>query len=110
MHSGAYCKKSQVRTEGPFHIYVREGGQGRKLRFHFCPTCGSTVCWEADHSPDHVGIAVGCFADPNFPAPTVSGWEESMADWMLLPATVQEHSQQRPLSAVNRSKSMTGRH
>ena len=26
------------------------------------------VYGSADHSPEYVGIAVGCFADPNFPA------------------------------------------
>jgi hypothetical protein len=85
MHSGATCKKSQVRIEGPSHVYVREATQGRKVYFHFCPTCGSSVYWEFDLAPDHVGIAVGCFADPDFPPPNFSIFEESMAKWVALP-------------------------
>jgi hypothetical protein len=109
MHSGAYCKKANVRTEGPSHIYIRQAQRGRTVRFHFCPTCGSSVYWEADHSPEHCGIAVGCFADPNFPPPTYSVWEESMAHWTLLPETVQARHQQRPPWASNRSMDLNTR-
>jgi hypothetical protein len=94
-HSGAYCRREQVRTEGPFTEYVRQAASGLSLRFHFCPTCGSSVYWSADHSPEYVGIAVGCFADPNFPPPSVSGWEESMAKWFSMPSCVEERYQQR---------------
>ena len=43
---GAYFKKEHVRAEGPSKIYVRDGQEGRKLRMHFCPTCGTTVFWQ----------------------------------------------------------------
>ena len=62
-----------------------------KIRFHFSPNCGSTtswhwlteragsnVFWEGDRNPNTYGIAVGSFADPNFPPPTYSAWEEVM--------------------------------
>jgi hypothetical protein len=49
---------------------------------HFCPTCGTTVFWEADLRPDHIGVAVGAFHDPNFPRPTASVWEESKHGWV----------------------------
>jgi len=42
------------------------------------PNCGSSVFWEGDRSPTTCGIAVRCFADPDFPVPTSSGWEELM--------------------------------
>src|SRR5215469_12391782 len=45
---GAYFKKEHVHAEGPSKIYVRDGQEGRKLRQHFCPTCGTTVFWDAD--------------------------------------------------------------
>ena len=47
------------------------------MNFHFCPNCGSSVYWSADIRPDQYGIAVGAFADPNFPLPAFSVWEES---------------------------------
>ena len=53
---------------------------GFKIRFHFCPNCGSAtswhwlpertgsnVFWEGDRKHNIYGIAVGSFADPNFP-------------------------------------------
>ena len=80
----ALFKRENVRAEGPSKIYVRDGQEGRKVRMHFCPTCGTTVFWEADLRPDHIGVAVGAFHDPNFPPPTVSVWEESKHGWVAL--------------------------
>ena len=48
----AFYKKEHVRAEGPSNIYVRDGQEGRKVTTHFCPTCGTTVFWEADLRPD----------------------------------------------------------
>jgi len=56
------------------------------LTFHFCPTCGSTVYWEGEGFPGFVAVAIGTFADPNFPAPTIAVWEESRHPWISLPA------------------------
>jgi hypothetical protein len=40
---GAYFKREHVHAEGPSKIYVRDGKEGRKLRMHFCPTCGTPL-------------------------------------------------------------------
>ena len=95
MHSGAYYKRSQVRLEGESKLYVRTSESGRKLRFHFCQNCGTSVYWEADLRPDHYGIAVGAFADPEFPAPTYSVWEETIHPWLNLPPGIQHYRQGR---------------
>jgi hypothetical protein len=79
---GAFFKKEHVRAKGPSKIYVRDGQEGRKVKMHFCPTCGTTVFWEADLRPDHIGVAVGAFHDPNFPRPILSAWEESKHGWV----------------------------
>jgi hypothetical protein len=55
----AFFKKEHVRAEGPSNIYVRDGQEGRKVRMHFCPTCGTTVFWEADLRPDGQTIKKG---------------------------------------------------
>jgi hypothetical protein len=60
---GAYFKKEHVQTEGPYNTHVRDAPEGRKVRNHFCPTCGTTVFWEADLRPDNIGVAVGTFGD-----------------------------------------------
>jgi hypothetical protein len=81
---GAYFKKDQVRAEGSEKVYVRGSDSGRKLRMHFCPDCGTTVYWEAELRPDQFGVAVGAFADPSFPAPLRSVWEEARHGWVTL--------------------------
>ena len=40
----------------------------------FLSNCGSNVYWEGDRAPDYYGITVGSFADPGFPAPSLSVW------------------------------------
>jgi hypothetical protein len=35
--------------------------------------------------PGYVAVAIGNFADPNFPAPTIAVWEESRHPWVSLP-------------------------
>jgi hypothetical protein len=83
--SGAAFAKTQVRIEGPSKVFERDGQAGRKVRFHFCPNCGTSVFWDADIRPDVYLIAVGAFADPGFPPPTMSIFEESKHTWMRLP-------------------------
>jgi hypothetical protein len=48
-----------------------------------------------NRSPTTCGIAVGCFADPDFPVPTSSGWEESMHRWVELPPGTARFAQSR---------------
>ena len=69
VHNGSSWLKAQVRIEGEHKVYDRMADSGFAIRFHFCPRCGSSVFWEGDRSPTTCGIAVGCFADPDFPAP-----------------------------------------
>jgi len=93
---GAYFKREHVHAEGPSKIYVRDGQEGRKLRQHFCPTCGTTVFWDADLRPDHIGVAVGAFRDANFPPPTRSVWEESKHGWVAFAHDVSHFAHGRP--------------
>jgi hypothetical protein len=93
---GAYFKKERVRSEGPDKIYVRDGQEGRKLRNHFCPTCGTTVFWEADLRPELIGVAVGAFRESDFPRPTRSVWEESKHDWVAFAHELVRFPQGRP--------------
>ena len=79
---GAYFEKEQVRTEGPSTVYIRDAPDGRKLKNHFCPTCGTNLFWELDLRPNHVGVAVGGFVDATFPAPSRSVWEENRHGWI----------------------------
>jgi len=72
IHNGSSWWKSQVRVEGEDKIYARMADSGFEIRFHFCPHCGTSVFWEGDKNPATCGVAVGCFADPDFPPPDSS--------------------------------------
>jgi hypothetical protein len=85
VHSGSRWLKTRVRIDGEDKIYARMADSGFEIRFHFCPNCGSNVYWEGDRAPEYYGITVGSFADPGFPAPTFSVWEEAMHPWLGLP-------------------------
>ena len=65
--------------------YVRVGDEGARFTFRFCPTCGTTVFHTEDGNKESVGIAVGAFADPGFPAPRVSIYECRRHPWVQLP-------------------------
>ena len=93
IHAGAYFLKAEVRCEGPAKVYSRVGESGSEVRFHFCPECGSSVYWELEKAPEMLGIAVGCFADADFPAPTFSVFEEEgRHPWLGLPADIARFS------------------
>ena len=65
--------------------YVRVGDEGSRIRFHFCPGCGSTVYYEPEGLEEYLAIPVGAFADPSFPPPSVSVYEERMHGWVVPP-------------------------
>ncbi|HYD86418.1 MAG TPA: GFA family protein [Vitreimonas sp.] len=72
-----------VTIEGDTRQWSRRGDGGGTATFNFCPVCGSTVCWSADFAPDVFYVTVGAFADPSFPPPTVSVYEERKHPWAL---------------------------
>ena len=83
---GAYYKRAQVGAiDGAHKSYRRETDSGRTFTTNFCPECGTPVFWELDMRPDHIGIAVGCFADPQFPGPARAVWAESRHHWVAFP-------------------------
>jgi hypothetical protein len=83
--SVASFEKAQVTIEGDMKVFDRHGQSGRKVRFYFCPNCGTSLYWEADARPGLYILAVGAFADPNFSPPSVSIFEETKHLWMRLP-------------------------
>ena len=81
----ARFRREQVTFAGKATTWMRTAESGNALTFHFCPTCGSTVYWEGEGFPGYVAVAIGSFADPSFPAPTIGVWEESRHPWLSLP-------------------------
>ncbi|MGH8855531.1 MAG: GFA family protein [Telluria sp.] len=78
--------RENVTVSGQSTAYTRAGDEGPGTTFHFCPHCGATVYYQAVGQEAFVGIPVGAFADPDFPAPTVSVYEERMHAWVVPPA------------------------
>src|SRR5260370_15546642 len=72
----ARFRREQVTFAGKATAWMRTAESGNALTFHFCPTCGSTVYWEGEGFPGYVAVAIGSFADPNFPAPPIGGRHE----------------------------------
>jgi hypothetical protein len=91
----AWFNRQQITSiSGSSTQFTRLSDSGRSVTFHFCPTCGSTVYWEREGFPDLIKVAVGAFADPDFPAPRHSVWEKRRHQWAepLLGAAAVQHS------------------
>jgi hypothetical protein len=79
--AGAWFERSRVRIYGTHKSYTRTVPEGRRCTNHFCPECGGPFSWEADGRPGMVAIAVGMFADRDFPPPNRSVYEERKHPW-----------------------------
>jgi hypothetical protein len=82
----ARFKAEQVAVSGKATQWRRKAESGSTVTFNFCPVCGSTVYWQSESFPGLVVVAVGAFADPNFPPPGIAVWEETRHPWVELPA------------------------
>jgi hypothetical protein len=85
----ARFRRAAVHVAGASTACVRVGDEGGKSTFHFCPSCGATVHYQLEAYPEHVAVPVGAFADPGFPAPSFSVYEERMHPWVSLPADIE---------------------
>jgi hypothetical protein len=85
----ARFRRDAVQITGSSSAYVRVGDEGGKTTFHFCPQCGATVHYQLEGNPEHVAVPVGAFAEPGFPAPSFSVYEERMHSWVGLPAGIE---------------------
>jgi hypothetical protein len=83
----------QVAIAGASKTFVHTADSGNTITHHFCPDCGSTVHYRIDGKFDGlIAIPVGAFADPAFPAPRFSVWEERKHDWVAILGDEVEHS------------------
>ena len=77
----------RVDITGRYSDYVRVSDDGEERTFHFCPDCGGTVFYAIPPAPGMIAVPIGAFADPTFPPPTVSVWEERRHPWVSVPAS-----------------------
>jgi hypothetical protein len=79
-----------VRIQGESSQYVRIGDEGSKATFSFCPKCGATVHYSVEgYDVESIAIPVGAFADPTFPSPSISVYEERMHAWVNMPPNIE---------------------
>jgi hypothetical protein len=90
---GAFYPVDAVAISGTPKEFTRDAASGGKVHTYFCPNCGSTIYWKADNLPSLIGVAVGALADPKYPAPIRSVFEQSKHDWVQIDGAV-EHFQQ----------------
>jgi hypothetical protein len=76
--------------------YLRVGDQGAKFLFRFCPVCGTTLFHTEVGYDKSVSVAVGAFADPQFPAPQVSVYDCRRHPWVRLPPGVETFEKDPP--------------
>ena len=81
--------RADVRFSGQGREFVRLGDEGGRCTFTFCPVCGATVHYVIAGLEEFVAIPVGAFADPTFPGPGVSVYEERMHAWVVMPAGIE---------------------
>lgn len=76
-----------VRMTGRHAEYARTSDEAdAKVHvFRFCPDCGGTVLLSEPDDPEMVAVPVGAFADPGFPAPSVSVYGSRRHEWVILP-------------------------
>lgn len=82
---------AQVALAGEFRTWSQQGDSGAMAHFRFCPTCGATLVYASEGMPGLTAVAVGAFADPGFPAPQYSVWEERKHGWVTVCADGMEH-------------------
>ena len=82
--------RNSVTIDGESSQYVRVGDEGSKVVFSFCAKCGATVHYAVEgYDEESIAVPVGAFADPGFPIPTFSVYEERMHSWVSLPAGIE---------------------
>ncbi len=78
---GAWYRKEQVALAGETKSFTRYV-ETRGVTNRFCPTCGGVLAWElSEGRPGMIAIAVGMFADPQFPPPERSIYEAHKHPW-----------------------------
>lgn len=83
---------AQVAITGQSKTWVRTADSGHKATYQFCPDCGSTLAYVVEGWPGVTAIPIGAFADPDFPAPGYSVYENRKHSWVEITGDVQRPS------------------
>jgi hypothetical protein len=85
----ARFETARAQVTGDSTVYVRVAEDGEKIFVHFCPACGATVYYRMETTPELTAIPVGAFAEPGFPAPRFSVYEDRKHAWVAIPGELE---------------------
>ena len=97
--SAYFANEAVIEMSGNPKKFHGKSDDGNNATTAFCGNCGSTVYWSADIFTGLVGIAVGCFSDPNFPEPSAAVWNRSKHSWVMFPDHWHKMEKQEPKDA-----------
>jgi len=82
----------RIVVRGESKTWVRIADSGHRATYSFCPECGSTVAYIIEGWPGVVAVPMGAFADPDFPAPRFSVYENRKHPWTAVLGDDVQHS------------------
>lgn len=77
-----FFDQAEVQLTGASSVFERPGESGHRIRFHFCPHCGSTVYWYPQVKPKHIAVALGCIDDQTGLKPSKEAHVEQRQAWL----------------------------
>lgn len=80
-----------VSVAGRGKVFLRTAPSGNASEHHFCPDCGSEMWYHALPERELYAVPVGAFADPRFPQPDYSVYEERKHAWLRIEGEGIEH-------------------
>ena len=81
----------QVEISGDPRLFQAVHESGRRAHFRFCGACGGTIAFEIEALPGLIAIPLGAFADPTFPSPQFSVFENRKHPWLEITGEGVEH-------------------
>jgi hypothetical protein len=84
--------EAAVTVSGAANSYVRIADSGLRVTDSFCPQCGSVVAYRNEGMPGLIAVPLGAFADPEFPPPRFSVYEERKHRWTVVLGEDVEHT------------------
>jgi len=94
-----YSRESISLQRGEASSFTRSSASGFDVTFRFCPRCGTNLWWEPARLPELIGVAIGGFADPAFPAPQQAVWARDSHAWLAKLGDIPAHPENPPSSA-----------
>ncbi len=81
----AFFPNGAIEIEGETRSYREMRAAGRWHEVSFCITCGVQLISRLEVFPHLTGVAVGCFCDPGFEAPSGFYWSTRRHHWLAAP-------------------------